>query len=80
MKSVLLKAEGVAKSYDGVPALKNGVLELKAGSVHALCGGNGAGKSTFLGILTGAHGCAHYRHNQQWPRSIGRQLILPAGG
>lgn len=34
-------------------ALKDGRLELAPGSVHALCGGNGAGKSTFLSILMG---------------------------
>ena len=49
----LVFASGVAKSFNGVPALKNGCLELYAGSVHALCGGNGAGKSTFLNILMG---------------------------
>ena len=51
--SPLVLASGVAKSFNGVPALKNGCLELHAGSVHALCGGNGAGKSTFLNILMG---------------------------
>jgi len=49
----LLYASGVAKSFDGVPALRNGCLTLHAGSVHALCGGNGAGKSTFLNIIMG---------------------------
>jgi putative xylitol transport system ATP-binding protein len=49
----LVLAHGVAKSFNGVPALRDGRLELKAGSVHALCGGNGAGKSTFLNILMG---------------------------
>jgi len=49
----LLYATGVAKSFDGVPALNNGCLTLHAGSVHALCGGNGAGKSTFLNIIMG---------------------------
>ncbi|MDR1936467.1 MAG: sugar ABC transporter ATP-binding protein [Candidatus Accumulibacter sp.] len=49
----LVLASGVAKSFNGVPALKNGCLELHAGSVHALCGGNGAGKSTFLNVLMG---------------------------
>ncbi|MEO8409959.1 MAG: sugar ABC transporter ATP-binding protein [Propionivibrio sp.] len=49
----LVLAKGVAKSFSGVPALRNGCLELRAGSVHALCGGNGAGKSTFLNILMG---------------------------
>jgi len=49
----LLQASGVAKSFDGVPALSDGCLTLRAGSVHALCGGNGAGKSTFLNIVMG---------------------------
>jgi putative xylitol transport system ATP-binding protein len=53
MTSLLLEAEAVSKSFDGVPALRHGALTLKRGSVHALCGGNGAGKSTFLNILTG---------------------------
>ncbi len=49
----LLEAEGVVKSFAGVPALRNGRLLLRPGTVHALCGGNGAGKSTFLNILMG---------------------------
>lgn len=49
----LLKVENLKKSFGGVAALRNGQLELRAGSVHALCGGNGAGKSTFLSILMG---------------------------
>ena len=47
----LISAFGVAKSFSGVPALLDGRIELRRGSVHALCGGNGAGKSTFLNIL-----------------------------
>ncbi len=53
MNVPLLFAKGVSKSFGGVPALQNGCLELHAGSVHALCGGNGAGKSTFLNIVMG---------------------------
>ena len=49
----LVEASGVSKSFSGVPALRDGRLTLHAGSVHALCGGNGAGKSTFLNILMG---------------------------
>jgi len=49
----LLKAEAIRKSHGGVPASHDGRIELRAGSVHALCGGNGAGKSTFLDILLG---------------------------
>jgi putative xylitol transport system ATP-binding protein len=51
----LLKVEGLKKSFGGVAALRDGRFALEAGSVHALCGGNGAGKSTFLSILMGIH-------------------------
>ena len=53
MSVPLLEAEGVTKSFGGVPALRDGRLTLEAGSVHALCGGNGAGKSTFLNVMMG---------------------------
>lgn len=53
MEDYSLQADGVAKSFAGVPALKQGQIHVRKGSVHALCGGNGAGKSTFLSILTG---------------------------
>ncbi|MGF6603075.1 putative xylitol transport system ATP-binding protein [Paraburkholderia sp. GAS448] len=53
MSSLLVEASGVQKSFDGVPALRDGTFRLARGSVHALCGGNGAGKSTFLNILMG---------------------------
>ncbi|SFO93140.1 monosaccharide ABC transporter ATP-binding protein, CUT2 family [Bradyrhizobium sp. Ghvi] len=49
----LLVAEGIAKSFNGVPALRDGRLTVRRGTVHALCGGNGAGKSTFLNIVMG---------------------------
>ncbi|MDN5567317.1 MAG: sugar ABC transporter ATP-binding protein [Paracoccus sp. (in: a-proteobacteria)] len=55
MKTPLLEASGFQKSFNNVPALKHGQFRLEAGSVHALCGGNGAGKSTFLKILMGIH-------------------------
>ncbi|MEM6160064.1 sugar ABC transporter ATP-binding protein [Erwinia sp. P6884] len=49
----LLEVTGVKKSFGPVVALKNAEFCLRRGSVHALCGGNGAGKSTFLSILMG---------------------------
>lgn len=51
----LLKVEGLKKAFGGVVALRDGRFELEAGAVHALCGGNGAGKSTFLSILMGIY-------------------------
>ena len=50
---MLLSAKEITKSFSGVPALRDGRLDLRSGSIHALCGGNGAGKSTFLNIITG---------------------------
>ena len=49
----LLEARSLTKAFNGVPALIDGRIELRAGSIHALCGSNGAGKSTFLNLLTG---------------------------
>lgn len=49
----LLEVSGVSKAFGEVVALKNAEFLLRKGSIHALCGGNGAGKSTFLSILMG---------------------------
>jgi putative xylitol transport system ATP-binding protein len=49
----LLEVSGVRKTFGPVVALKNAEFCLRRGSIHALCGGNGAGKSTFLSILMG---------------------------
>jgi len=41
------------KSYGAVPVLKGVSLSLRAGEVHALLGGNGAGKSSLMKIMSG---------------------------
>lgn len=53
MDAPLLEVVGLRKSFGGVAALKDGRFRLEPGTVHALCGGNGAGKSTFLTIVMG---------------------------
>jgi putative xylitol transport system ATP-binding protein len=53
MTEALLEVSGLTKSFGGIAALRDGRFRLEPGSVHALCGGNGAGKSTFLGIVMG---------------------------
>ena len=51
---LLLDARGVAKSFGAVRALTDAHLSVARGEVVALLGANGAGKSTFVKILTGA--------------------------
>ncbi|MEU9890593.1 sugar ABC transporter ATP-binding protein [Sphaerisporangium sp. NPDC051011] len=45
---------GASKSYPGVHALQDVSLTLRPGTVTALAGENGAGKSTFIKLLSGA--------------------------
>jgi ABC-type sugar transport system ATPase subunit len=50
----LLEAIDVRKSFGSVDALRGASLTVDAGEVVALVGDNGAGKSTFAGVLSGA--------------------------
>lgn len=51
----LLRLAGISKTFPGVRALEGIDFDLKAGEVHALMGENGAGKSTFVKILSGVY-------------------------
>ena len=51
---MLLLASQISKSYAGLRALNRVSFDLRSGEVHALVGENGAGKSTFITIVTGA--------------------------
>ena len=53
MSDVVLKLEGITKSFSDVTVLKGVDLELKKNRILALCGENGAGKSTLMNILGG---------------------------
>ncbi len=46
---------GISKHFGGVKALIDVDFQVEAGEVHALLGGNGAGKSTILKVLNGVH-------------------------
>ncbi|MDP3262905.1 MAG: sugar ABC transporter ATP-binding protein [Tabrizicola sp.] len=51
--TAVLDATGVAKRFGAVVALRDASLQVGPGQVMALMGANGAGKSTFVKILTG---------------------------
>ncbi|QCJ00631.1 sugar ABC transporter ATP-binding protein [Agrobacterium larrymoorei] len=49
----VLSVKGLTKSYGATSVLKGVDFSVKRGDVHALLGGNGAGKSTMIRIITG---------------------------
>jgi len=49
----LLDVRGLAKSFGTLRALDGVDFTLRAGQIHALLGENGAGKSTFIKVITG---------------------------
>ncbi|MFW5769556.1 MAG: sugar ABC transporter ATP-binding protein [Spirochaetota bacterium] len=51
----ILEVRGINKSFPGVQALSNFDFDLRKCEVHCLIGENGAGKSTFIKILSGAY-------------------------
>lgn len=55
MQEYILELKGITKIFPGVKALNNVQFQLKPGEVHALMGENGAGKSTFIKVITGVH-------------------------
>ncbi len=52
---VVLRLEGISKTFPGVKALSDMSIDLRRGEVHAVCGENGAGKSTLMKIITGVY-------------------------
>jgi ribose transport system ATP-binding protein len=50
-----LELRGVDKHFGGTAALRGATLRVRPGTVHALLGGNGSGKSTAIKILAGVH-------------------------
>ncbi|MFP4697827.1 MAG: sugar ABC transporter ATP-binding protein [Eubacteriales bacterium] len=55
MSDYILELKGITKIFPGVKALDKVNFQLKKGQIHALMGENGAGKSTFIKVITGVH-------------------------
>ena len=55
MSDYVLELKGITKIFPGVKALDGVHFQLKEGEIHALMGENGAGKSTFIKVITGVH-------------------------
>lgn len=51
----MLEAGGISKIFPGVKALDNVSIKFNSSEIHALLGENGAGKSTFIKIISGVY-------------------------
>jgi len=49
----VLRAENLSKQYGAVTVLSDVTLDILPGEIHAIIGENGAGKSTFMRLLSG---------------------------
>ncbi len=54
-KKPILSLRDIRKIFPGVVALDKVSMDFYPGEVHAIVGENGAGKSTFIKVITGAH-------------------------
>ncbi|WP_213773734.1 sugar ABC transporter ATP-binding protein [Bradyrhizobium sp. dw_78] len=81
----ILSIRGLTKRYAGATALNNVSFTLQAGEVRAICGENGAGKSTFVKMLMGivqpdggiisVAGTAHEIRDALQAQSLGLGLV-----
>jgi ABC-2 type transport system ATP-binding protein len=53
MNTNVIEARSISKNYQDVTALKNVDITVKQGAIYGLIGDNGAGKTTFLKLVTG---------------------------
>ncbi|MDT3444924.1 MULTISPECIES: sugar ABC transporter ATP-binding protein [unclassified Pseudofrankia] len=52
-KDIIISAADLGKMFGGIAALAGANLTVRGGTIHALVGENGAGKSTVLGAIAG---------------------------
>jgi ribose transport system ATP-binding protein len=82
-RAVALRVEGLVKAFGGARAVDGVTLELERGTIHALLGGNGSGKSTTIKILAGVYqadaGCIEIDGHRHDARSLTPQQAGQAG-
>ena len=85
MEEVIIDVKQLVKRFPGVIALTDVSFQIRKNTVHCLVGENGAGKSTFIKILTGVYqsdegelflnGNAHHPKNIRESRKAGITAI-----
>lgn len=70
----LIEVRGIGKTYGNVIALREVTTTVDAGQVTCVLGDNGAGKSTFIKILAGAH---EHTSGELLIDGVARQLSSP---
>ncbi|MBQ7370505.1 MAG: ATP-binding cassette domain-containing protein [Blautia sp.] len=55
MSEIILEMKNITKAFSGVKALDDVNLQVEKGEIHALCGENGAVKSTLMNVLSGVY-------------------------
>jgi putative multiple sugar transport system ATP-binding protein len=55
MIEYILEIDRLAKEFPGVKALEDVSMKVRKGEVHAVCGENGAGKSTMMSCISGVY-------------------------
>jgi ABC-type branched-subunit amino acid transport system ATPase component len=66
---VILEARDMSKIFGGLRANNSISIQVKRGTVHALIGPNGSGKTTFINVLTGV-----YAPEEGEVRFLGRRI------
>ncbi len=60
MPDAILEMRNISMEFPGVLALNKVNLTLNRGEIHAICGENGAGKSSLMNILSGLYPYGNY--------------------